>query len=520
MSMRKCPGCNLDVRASAQYCESCAAKFEALTLIVDSGNLLKNEAGDPWIGRTVGLKYELLEKLGEGNIGVVYRARRNDIALEVAIKLLHSEHSSDKKFIERFKREAEAAGRIRHPNVVTIHDFNEGDVNSPAFIAMELISGDPLDAILKNDVRLTPQRVISLMREICRGVGAGHKLGIVHRDLKPANIMIVHSDEEDQPERIKVLDFGLAKLLDVDVRHALTQVGTVMGTPFYMSPEQCLGEQLDLRSDVYSLGILFYEMLTGQRPFEGTDFGAIKRQHINAVPPTLTVDPGLDTKLTGIIMRSLSKEREKRQENASVLGRQLKELEIFPPAVVATTKLKSVPAVGHVGSGEKVVDAKLDPVDRLAKTLAEKVDFRKKRAAWRKSEFARNDSHREVLALFCELMTRGRRVSDQGIELHTSANAGACSIRFRSLVLLASWKPGSVNRLDESELTIELRSVNLLVGERRTIRIERYDVDMGPDLSIGWCERKGSKQVLSSAKIADMWFQTFLKEIERELSVD
>jgi len=324
----KCPQCDSQIRDSARFCDKCGTnleKFEAVTVAGPANNILSNETSDAWIGRTVGLKYELLDKLGEGNIGVVYKARRNDIALELAIKLLHSKHSSDKKFVERLKREAAAGSRIHHPNVLTIHDFGEGDASSPAFIAMELISGDSLDTILKRESRLTPQRAVLLMREICKGVGAGHRLGIVHRDLKPANIMIVKADE-DEPERIKVLDFGLAKLSDLNVGNAITEVGSVMGTPIYMSPEQCLGEQLDSRSDVYSLGILLYEMLTGKPPFQETDFGAIKRQHLTGTPARLPAELNIEPILEEIIMRSLSKEAEKRQMDAGMLGLELKKV--------------------------------------------------------------------------------------------------------------------------------------------------------------------------------------------------
>lgn len=531
---RKCPKCGADVRASARYCDSCGTnleKFDASTIMGPSKNFLGNETSDSWIGRTVGSKYELLEKLGEGNIGVVYKARRNDIALEVAIKLLHLKHSTDRKFVERFKREAKAASRIRHLNVVTIHDFSEGDATSPAFIAMELISGDSLDTILKSNTRLSQLRAISLMREICKGVGAGHTLGIVHRDLKPANIMILKSEEEDEPERVKVLDFGLAKLLDADVGNTLTEVGAVMGTPFYMSPEQCLGEQLDLRSDVYSLGILFYEMLTGTRPFEGTDFGAIKRQHIEVIPAPLPVDLNIEPDLAATIMKALSKEREKRQEDAREFGLELKKVRISQLVGVAKTNLRIGPLEEDVVSGtEEFVaeDAKPDSLDSIARMLAEGVRFRKKRATWQTSEVAREDARSEVLALFDELLRRGKKVNDQGIEVQSSLNSEECTLRCRGLLLLASWNPGRfVNSLEGTGLTMELRSnskpfnmINQYASEERTVRSERYDIDMASDSSIGWREREGSKQVLSSAKIADMWFTVFLKEIERELAAE
>lgn len=341
-----CPNCQNATRASARFCDNCGTdleKFNASTLqALSSNGAVTSITGDSWKNRVVGGKYTVGEKLGEGNIGIVFKTERTDIGLEAAIKLLHSRHVADRKAVERFKREAEAAGRIRHPNIVSILDFGEGDSLSPAFIVMELVEGVSLDRILATEGKLSQQRAVSLMREICRGVGAGHKLNILHRDLKPANIMVITPGEDEESERIKILDFGIAKLLDVSVGLSLTEAGAVMGTPFYMSPEQCLGEPLDPRSDVYSLGVLFYEMVAGVRPFEAAEFSALSRQHINKNPPALSAELNLAPGLVTAIMRALSKEKDERQTDATALALELKNIEKQPLVVVVdnTTELE------------------------------------------------------------------------------------------------------------------------------------------------------------------------------------
>ena len=173
-------------------------------------------------------------------MGSVYRARRVLIGDEVAVKVLHTKFVNDETLVARFRREARAAAQLQHPHVVTIHDYGETRGRGGfAYIVMELVRGESLRSLLRREGRMDVARAVSLMRDVCAGVGAAHRRGIVHRDIKPDNIIVVPADEDNPSERVKVVDFGIAKLRDMASDGTLTEEGAVVGTPFYMSPEQC-----------------------------------------------------------------------------------------------------------------------------------------------------------------------------------------------------------------------------------------------------------------------------------------
>jgi eukaryotic-like serine/threonine-protein kinase len=321
--MRFCTGCGLSTDSFNTKTENVNAQVTAPPAAAST---------DPLVGRVLDSKYELGERLGEGGMGAVYRARRLHIGDEVAVKVLHQQFVRESGGLERFRREARSAALIRHTNVVAIHDFSEarGD-DASAYIVMELVRGKSLRDLLRQEGRLEPERAVALMRDICAGVGVAHRQGIVHRDLKPDNVIVVPPDVEGEREMAKVLDFGLAKLRDSAAELTLTQTGAVMGTPYYMSPEQWRGESLDSRSDVYSLGAMLYEMLTASPPFNSTSAAGLMVKHMNEAPPDLEsylqISPALET----VCQRALSKTPEERQADAAVLSRELQAALTTPP---------------------------------------------------------------------------------------------------------------------------------------------------------------------------------------------
>jgi len=279
---------------------------------------------DPMIGRVLDGKYEILSPLGAGGMGAVYLARRVLIGDEVAVKVLHTKFANDDTFVERFRREARAAAQLHHPNVVTIHDYGESRGEQGfAYIVMELVRGESLRDLLRREGKLETARAVSLMRDICAGVGAAHRHGIVHRDIKPDNIIVMPADEDSATERVKVVDFGIAKLRDMAHEATLTEVGAMVGTPFYMSPEQCRGEHLDARADVYSLGALLYEMLAGTPPFVAASLTGIILKHVNEPPPPMPQELRVPPALQAAIARSLSKDPNARQRDATEFARDI-----------------------------------------------------------------------------------------------------------------------------------------------------------------------------------------------------
>ena len=275
------------------------------------------------IGVTIDDKYHIDSKLGEGGMGAVYRSTRLMIGDAVAIKVLHSEQMTDPQVIERFRREAQAAARLKHPNVVTIHDFGVSSKNL-VYLVMELVEGDSLRALIEQQCPLPFSTIGEIIFQVCAALEEAHRRNIVHRDLKPDNIIVATSSAG---LRVKVLDFGIAKLRDLSVTaDNLTQTGTVLGTPRYMSPEQCMGEELDGRSDIYSLGIVLYEMLSGTVPFNSPSLSALIVQQVTQTPPPLRalnarISPGIER----TVMRALEKKREARPQTADALARELRE---------------------------------------------------------------------------------------------------------------------------------------------------------------------------------------------------
>ena len=282
---------------------------------------------DPLIGRTLDDKYRLEERLGIGGMGTVYRARHLLIDRAVAVKVLNQRLVEDEAAKARFRREAKAAGRLQHANAVSVTDFGQ-TADGHVYIVMELLEGKTLREVLAKDAPLEVARAVSMMLQVSSAVAAAHEAGIIHRDLKPANIFIVQ--RADVPAALKVLDFGIAKLaadsLDDDDRQTLTQVGAIIGTPRYMSPEQCNGRPLTLASDVYSLGIILYEMLTGTVPFSGPSLVSIAVKQTTEPPrsPREFVS-SIPVELENVVLHALEKKPEDRPGDAGAFRRELYE---------------------------------------------------------------------------------------------------------------------------------------------------------------------------------------------------
>ena len=278
------------------------------------------------VGSRIG-KYRLVRQLGEGGMGVVYEAIREDIAARAAIKVLRSEYAANPELAGRFFNEARAANLIAHPGIVRVFDYGteEGGI---AYLAMEYLEGESLWKRIERHKRIALPEALRIARQIASALAAAHDKQIVHRDLKPDNIFVVPDSEAPGGERIKLLDFGIAKMADEYRGAVRTQLNYIMGTPAYMSPELCKdARDVTDRSDVYALGLILYEMLAGEHPFPNAlkADSAMMASHIGLPPPPLESKvPGLGSDIVGLVHRMLAKQPDARPsaaEVAATLGR-------------------------------------------------------------------------------------------------------------------------------------------------------------------------------------------------------
>lgn len=282
---------------------------------------LPTPAATSLVGQVVSGRYRIRELIGEGGMGAVYLAEHTHMRKRVALKLLHAEMSKDEEVLARFKREAEAAAHVEHPNVATATDFGQAE-DGAFFLVLEYVEGTSLRVALQKGAFSVP-RALHIGRQIAFALERAHAAGIVHRDLKPENVMLVHKG--DDPDFVKVLDFGIAKVEPHPTRDAtqpLTRLGTILGTPEYMAPEQALGETVGPGADLYAVGVMLYEILTGRHPFDADDRMAILSMHIVApVPKMADRNPAIDVPapVEELVRRLLEKDAKLRPPSARSL---------------------------------------------------------------------------------------------------------------------------------------------------------------------------------------------------------
>jgi serine/threonine protein kinase len=329
-------------------------------------NLVPNvpEPPDPLIGKVLDGRYRIDRTLGEGGMGIVYKAQHVALNKPLAIKVLRSEVSKDQEIVQRFRQEAQSATAIGNHHIIDISDFGVMPDGSTYFV-MEFLDGMPLAKAIEPGKAIRAARTIHIAKQLCRALGAAHDVGIVHRDLKPDNVYLINRGGDR--DFVKVLDFGIAKV--GGAKSKLTQVGQVFGTPHYMSPEQCAGTSVDKRTDVYALGVIMYEMVSSRVPFDADNLMGILTKHLyeepvppRNLPPPVDVPPALEA----VIMRCLSKKVETRYQSMQEVLDDLERVEQGTMPEVsreASRRFSTVDPVQAVGTARTLPRAGTESVD-------------------------------------------------------------------------------------------------------------------------------------------------------------
>ncbi len=327
----KCPYCNTDNTKDSHFCKNCAAPLP----FAEEAEITRTRTLDATLeelttGSTFANRYQIIEELGKGGMGKVYRALDKKLNEEVALKLIKPEIAADEKTVERFRNELRMARKISHRNVGRMYELM--DYKGVHYITMEYIPGQDLRSLIRQTGKLTAEKAISIAKEVCEGLAEAHRLGVIHRDLKPSNILV------DKQGDAKIMDFGIARLLK---SKGITGTRTMIGTPEYMSPEQVDGEGIDQRSDIYSLGVILYEMLTGRVPFDGDTPLSIAYKHKNKKPPNpRDFNTQITDELSVLILKCLEKNKEARYQSAGEVRSQLGEIEkgLLIPVIISPHK--------------------------------------------------------------------------------------------------------------------------------------------------------------------------------------
>jgi serine/threonine protein kinase/predicted Zn-dependent protease len=314
----ECPKCHFHNTDDSIYCGKCTTPLKSSGDVpVEHTETLQTPVKDLTPGSTFAGRYQIIEELGRGGMGWVYRALDKKLNEEVALKLIKPEIASDKKTVQRFSNELKIARKIAHKNVGKMYDLNEE--KGAHYITMEYVSGQDLKGLIRQSKQLTVGTAIAITRQICDGLSEAHSLGVVHRDLKPSNIMI------DKNGNARIMDFGIARSIE---GKGMTGAGVMIGTPEYMSPEQVEGKEVDPRTDIYSLGIILYEMLTGRVPFEGDTALTVAVKHKTEAPKApKEYNERIPEDLNHLILKCLEKDKERRYQNVDEVSSELTNIE-------------------------------------------------------------------------------------------------------------------------------------------------------------------------------------------------
>ena len=347
--------------AEELYCPSCDQSFQPgeppLSFCPDDGTRLVLLASDPLIGVTLDGRFRIDKRLGAGGMGTVYRGTQTSIGREVAIKVIHSRLSQRTEVVKRFLREAKLASRLNQPTTVTVIDFGQSE-DGLLYLIMELLSGQTLAELIEAEAPLPLGRAAAIAVQLCDALEQAHAISIVHRDLKPSNVVVLDGPRDV----IKVLDFGLAKSLADDSATTITQSDAILGTPAYISPEAVLGRETDARSDLYSLGVILYEMIAGRLPFSAATANLMLTAHVSDPPRPLP--PEIDARARALIGQLLAKAPGDRPASAAEVRAGLEPLRSI------TTRAAPPPTFETLGGAETVAPGALETPAKGRKVAA------------------------------------------------------------------------------------------------------------------------------------------------------